>query len=502
MSSVCLRSFSTQGNLLKHYKERHAGCTLPKSLADLDKAVTVGLSRNARESPLTDAEKMEEQAMMNMDDSLENSMTRSELDQLDRSMEYERSDDRFILDLKDEDEEDEMMEDENQSPPKTEDIMKPFCTKTEEQPITPDLKAVQLSAEMAKLNEMRMNAINAEIKINELRQQQNELRQQHIFNVPDIEQVKPFAGTGERQINPERDNYNVDKITECWKCTEKFSSRKLLVRHLKEHNIDLPFKCYLCDASYETRKECLLHQEKFHTSDWNILKDKNKVDTIESFSQHMDKVVENNINKVDTGAMLEIPGQSIDDPKMEVVSADYMQRKVYCSLCPKRFWSLQDLRRHMRSHTGERPFECDICQKRFTLKHSMMRHRKKHMESGSLSPSDDEDNSQTEDLAKSGSNKAMTKLPLPPLVPSSVPISLNTSMNGEVHGESRGRYGTTASTSMSSMGSQPTIIKVDSKDSNDNSADILHNLLGVDATSIDKMLDSADTASFMLGFNA
>ena len=164
--------------------------------------------------------------------------------------------------------------------------------------------------------------------------------------------LKPFGGSAERVINPERDNYDVDKIVECWKCNCVFPSRKILVRHLKEHNIDLPYKCYLCDASFDSRTECLNHQADSHRSDWVILKDKNKVDDIEAFSVHMDNVVENNCNKLDSGSVLEIPGQGLDDSKMEVISADYMQRKVYCSLCPKRFWSLQDLRRHMRSHTG------------------------------------------------------------------------------------------------------------------------------------------------------
>ena len=49
-----------------------------------------------------------------------------------------------------------------------------------------------------------------------------------------------------------------------------------------------------------------------------------------------------------------------------------------CAFCMRRFWSAEDLRRHMRTHTGERPFSCDICRRRFTLKHSMLRHRKKH----------------------------------------------------------------------------------------------------------------------------
>lgn len=41
--SECFCSVTT-GNLLKHYKERHVGCELPDTLADLDRAVTKGLS--------------------------------------------------------------------------------------------------------------------------------------------------------------------------------------------------------------------------------------------------------------------------------------------------------------------------------------------------------------------------------------------------------------------------------------------------------------------------
>lgn len=41
-----------------------------------------------------------------------------------------------------------------------------------------------------------------------------------------------------------------------------------------------------------------------------------------------------------------------DSPKSMASKAD--KRKKVCSVCNKRFWSLQDLTRHMRSHTGRR----------------------------------------------------------------------------------------------------------------------------------------------------
>ena len=171
-------------------------------------------------------------------------------------------------------------------------------------------------------------------------------------STPDGPSTTPDRQLAQPHVNPERDNYNVDKIVECWKCNEVFESRKVLLRHLKEHNIDLPFKCYLCDASFELRKESVDHVVEHHASDWVTLKEKNKVTTVEEFVQTMDVIVEQTLlGTLDNSQRVEaLTRMQLEELKPE---SDYAQRKVYCTLCPKRFWSLQDLRRHMRSHTGK-----------------------------------------------------------------------------------------------------------------------------------------------------
>ncbi|XP_060850987.1 uncharacterized protein LOC132929566 isoform X2 [Rhopalosiphum padi] len=107
------------------------------------------------------------------------------------------------------------------------------------------------------------------------------------------------------------------------------------------------FKCHLCDSSYLDRQGALDHIRIDHAECYEIL--------------------------VSQGAM------DNDHDSSAVKQDDVENRKVLCAFCLHRFYSAEDLRRHMRTHTKEQPFACLSCKRRFTLKHSMVRHiAKKH----------------------------------------------------------------------------------------------------------------------------
>lgn len=49
-----------------------------------------------------------------------------------------------------------------------------------------------------------------------------------------------------------------------------------------------------------------------------------------------------------------------------------------CEVCNKEFRYISALQRHMRTHTGERPFECHICKKTFAQSAHLNKHKAKH----------------------------------------------------------------------------------------------------------------------------
>ncbi|XP_013794140.1 ras-responsive element-binding protein 1-like [Limulus polyphemus] len=299
---------------------------------------------------------------------------------------------------------------------------------------------------------------------------------EELVNYSEIEIEGNVSGSDSKQ------HKNVNDVhSHC--CDKTFLSRKDLETHVGQY-VDLPYKCHLCDTSYDKKQDCLDHLRLAHNSEYQLLISKGAL-----AQQRSEEVMIP--SSIDMNALNN--NNEDEEHGSKNKQLDYIQRKVICVFCLRRFWSTEDLRRHMRTHSGERPYACGICHRKFSLKHSMTRHHRKHQKHGStaLQDSTDEDcpplkysiRSKLRSRKKPSQNSLLYLLPRSKSLDH--PISECTatralSVQKEVSSTNKNSQESTTET-------------------NDGNT-LIQNLLGIqDSTIIDKMLDSADSAAKLLG---
>ena len=90
------------------------------------------------------------------------------------------------------------------------------------------------------------------------------------------------------------------------------------------------------------------------------------------------------ITDLDTNLVTRHAGAKVEGGMLLLESVDTdtggvaLKKRLKCQYCDKLFTKNFDLQQHVRSHTGEKPFQCIVCGRAFAQKSNVKKHMQTH----------------------------------------------------------------------------------------------------------------------------
>ena len=144
------------------------------------------------------------------------------------------------------------------------------------------------------------------------------------------------------------------KPKSCMVCSKTFSDKYVLKRHETIHTRKNQFPCKFCYKKFPKKENLKGHQNSLQCKIKSLTQK-----TIDEKKKYSCKTCNN-----------------VYLSKKSLLSHEKVHRNPnLCKFCSKPFKDKYTLQRHVRMHTGEKPFSCNMCYKQFSQKSSLKQHQ-------------------------------------------------------------------------------------------------------------------------------